>query len=85
MDIVIKDKGALRRRYRLRRTGRQWLSWETTIPREVIEREARKRGIPLTEFEKHFEAEWLFDNFPGLHLVFVPKEARLLEEIQSRT
>jgi hypothetical protein len=73
MRIVIKDKGALRRRYRLRRTGRQWLSWETTIPREVVEREAHERGIPLTEFEKRFEAEWLFDNFPGLYLVFVPK------------
>ena len=71
--IVVENKGALRRRYRLRRTGRRWLSWETTIPREVIEREARRLGIPLTEFEKRFEVEWLFDNFAGLHLVLVPK------------
>lgn len=71
--IIITDKGALKRRYKLRRTGKQWLSWETTIPREVIEREARRLGIPLAEFERHFEAEWLFDNFAGLHLVLVPK------------
>ena len=71
--IIITDKGALKRRYKLRRTGKQWLSWETTIPREVIEREARKLGISLDEFENHFEAEWLFDNFAGLYLVLVPK------------
>jgi hypothetical protein len=74
MKIIVEDREALKRRYRLRRTGRRWLSWETTIPREVIEREARKLGIPLSEFEKHFEAEWLFDNFAGLHLILVPKK-----------
>lgn len=71
--IVVTEKDALKKRYKLRRTGRQWLSWETTIPREVIEREARRLGIPLDEFEKRFEAEWLFDNFRGLHLILVPK------------
>jgi len=71
--IIVTDKCALKKRYSLRRTGRRWLSWETTIPREVIEREARRLGISLTEFEKRFEVEWLFDNFAGLHLVLVPK------------
>ena len=72
MKILVTDK-ALRKRYNLRRTGRQWLSWETTIPKEVIEREARRSRIPLAEFEKHFEAEWWFGDFEGLHLVLVPK------------
>jgi len=84
MRITITDRSALKRRYKLRRTGRQWLSWETTIPREVIEREARRLGIPLAEFDKYFEAEWLFDNFAGLHLVFVPKVEAGNEKIQSR-
>lgn len=81
-EITITEKNALKRRYRLRRTGRQWLSWETTIPPEVVEREARKLGVPLSDFEKYFEAEWLFDNFPGLHLVFVPRGEP--NEVQSR-
>lgn len=70
--IVIDKQHSLRRRYKLRKTGKQWLSWETTIPREVIEREALKAGIPISEFQKMFEAEWLFDNFTGLHLILVP-------------
>jgi hypothetical protein len=72
--IIIKKQDSLRKRYKLRKTGRNWLSWETTIPREVVEREAQKMGIPLSEFQNQFEAEWLFDNFDGIHLIFVPKK-----------
>lgn len=72
--IIVSKKNSLRKRYKLRKTGKQWLSWETTIPREVIEREAVKAGISISDFQKWFEAEWLFDNFDGLHLIFVPKK-----------
>ena len=74
--IIVRKNQALKKRYKLRRTGQKLRSWETTIPPEVVEREATRAGIPLFEFQKYFEAEWLFDNFVGLHLILSPNNKR---------
>jgi len=72
--IVINEKDVLRKRYSLRTTGREGRSIETTIPPEVIEREARRVGLSVLEYLNLFVAEWSYNDFRGLHLDFVRKE-----------
>ena len=66
----------LRKRYSLRRTGANGLSFETTIPREVIEREARMLQVPVGRIDRETEIEWRYDDFRGLHMILVPKASR---------
>jgi hypothetical protein len=76
-ERIVVDERALRKRYAIRRISPTSLSWETTIPREVVEREARLLGIPLEKVETRLEVEWRFNDFKGLHMVLVPKGRRV--------
>lgn len=64
------------RSYKLRPTGKSGenSSVETTVPRKVIEREAKKRGLSLDDFIKEYRAVWYANQFDGLHLTFKKKE-----------
>jgi len=75
VQINLKEAIASRS-YKLRPTGRSGenSSVETTVPRKVIEREARKRGLSLDEFIEEYRAVWYANQFDGLHLTFVEKE-----------
>lgn len=72
MDNVIKldDKNLFIKRYKIRRTGRKGRTLETSIPREVFEREARRMDMSPEEAVDKLEAVWRFNAFPGLHLSF---------------
>ena len=48
----------------------------STIPYEVIEREARSVGLSVNDFLEQYEAEFLFDSFDGLHIRFVKAELK---------
>lgn len=73
VEKIIIDKRILRRRYNLRRPSRTCFSWEVTVPREVVEREARLLNVRIENVEEDLEAEWRFNGFNGLHMVLVPK------------
>lgn len=73
-QIKIDDKNVLIKRYKIRTTGKQGATLETSIPREVFEREARRLGLTVEEALAQLEAVWRFNNFHGLHLSFEPKE-----------
>lgn len=77
-EINIDDKYVLIKRYKIRPTGKQGATLETSIPREVFEREARQLGLTVKEALEKLEAVWRFNNFHGLHLSFEPikKEAQ---------
>ena len=70
-EIVINLKDALTKRYsiRLAGTGR---TIEASLPREVIEREAKRLGLTIGEFLEKYEIEWLYDSMPGFHAIFRP-------------
>jgi len=70
----IDRKKALRRHYALRKTGEGGKSIETTIPREVVEREARRRGLEVSEFLEEYVAEVLYNDFHGVHITFIKRE-----------
>ena len=72
--IDLDEKKVIIKRYRVRATGREGRSIETTIPREVFEREARRKGFSVEEGLKQLQAVWRFNSFQGLHLDFEEKE-----------
>lgn len=55
--------------YRMRMVG-AGSSLEATIPRVVVEREARRFKLSVEEFVKLFQVEYLFNDFGGAFLRF---------------
>jgi len=58
--------------YKLRTAGDAGRTIEVSMPRDVIEREARKRGITVGEFIQRFRAIAHFNDFDGVFYVFEP-------------
>lgn len=79
MERVIRldDKEVIIKKYRIRLTGKQGATLETTIPKEAFEREARRLGLTFKEALEKLVAVWRFNNFHGLHLSFEPIEKEL--------
>jgi len=71
--INISDEEMIIKRYKVRTTGNQNASIETTIPREAFEREARRQGMTIEEAVRKLRAVWRFNSFRGLHLSFEKK------------
>jgi len=68
--IDLSDEKVIIKRYRIRPTGKNGASLETTIPREAFEREARRLSMSFQEALKKLDAVWRFNEFHGLHLSF---------------
>jgi len=75
--IQISDQDVIIKRYKVRLTGRFGSTIETTVPREVFEREARRLGLTVIEALEELVAVWRYDSFDGLHLTFEPKKTRV--------
>lgn len=71
--IELDPERVLTKRYNVRRTGRNGVSLETTIPRVVFEREARRHGLSLEKAIEKLDAVWSFNSFSGLYLSFERK------------
>lgn len=71
-EIKLDDKYVIIKRYKIRQTGKAGATLETSIPKEVFEREARRLGLTFEEALKKLEAVWRFNSFRGLHLSFEP-------------
>jgi hypothetical protein len=71
--IELKDEDVLIKRYKVRATGNQTASIETTIPREAFEREARRQCMTIKEALEKLTAVWRYNSFRGLHLSFEKK------------
>jgi len=65
----IKD-ATYKRRYRMRAVGEGGLNIVVSIPRVVIEREAEKHELTITEFLHRFKAVAHYDNFDGIRYTF---------------
>jgi len=70
--IHIDDKKVIIKKYRVRTTGNQGSTLETSIPREAFEREVRRLGLSFEEALQKLVAVWRFNSFHGLHLSFEP-------------
>ena len=72
--IQTTDEDVIIKRYKVRLTGRFGSTIETTVPKEVFEREARRLGLTVREALEKLVAVWRYDSFIGLHLTFEPME-----------
>lgn len=61
-----------RRVYKIRAIGEDGLNIVVSIPREVIDREARKRHLSIDEFIQKFRAVATYNGFEGIHYTFEP-------------
>lgn len=59
--------------YRLRRVGDNEQNTVVSIPPEVIEKEARKRGLTTKEFTDQYCVIAEFNSFEGVHYTFKEK------------
>jgi len=73
--IEIDTLDSIRKRYKIRRTGaKNGRSIETSLPPEVLAREARRRGMTYEEAIKRLSVVWHYNSFPGIHLEFEEKK-----------
>lgn len=75
IQIELNEKEILKKTYKVRSTGKNGATLETSIPREVFEREARRLGFTVEEALKKLVAVWRYNSFRGLHLSFEPRGA----------
>ena len=68
--IIILEEDCYTKGFTLRIAGKGAGSIVTTVPRDVVVREARRQGLEVEEFVKKYKAEWLFNNFGGSLLRF---------------
>lgn len=72
--ISVDDRHVIMKRYKVRRSGREGRTLETSIPREAFEREARRMDMSPDEAADNLDAVWRYNNFKGLHLSFERKK-----------
>ncbi len=65
--------------YKMRMVGPG--SLEATIPRTIVEREARRYRLSIEEFIKAYQVEYLFNDFGGAFLRFKKQPADEDEEV----
>lgn len=70
--IQQKIQDSYRRTYKMRTLGEDGLNIVVSIPRLVIEREARRHDLSVDEFIKQYRAVALYDGFDGIHYSFEP-------------
>lgn len=72
--IQIDDNKVIMKRYKLRRAGAQGATIEITLPKEAVEREARRLGIGEEKAAEGLLGVWKYNEFRGLHLSFEKRE-----------
>ena len=60
------------RAYKMRMQGEDGLNIVVSIPRLVIESQARDKGLSIPEFLKQYKAVAQFNSFEGVHYYFKP-------------
>jgi len=68
-DIIAEIvENAYTKSYKMRMVGPG--SLEATIPRAIVEREARRYRLPIEEFIKLYKVQYLFNDFGGAFVRF---------------
>lgn len=58
----------------MRMVGEDGLTIAVSIPKPVIEKAARERGLSIPEFVERYRAVATYDGFDGVHYTFMPAE-----------
>jgi len=65
---------AYEKKYKMRTTGENGLNIIVSIPRIVIEKEARQRNLTISEFIEQYYAVAQYNSFEGIHYNFELKK-----------
>ncbi len=76
---ISEDENTYEKRYKMRGLGEDKLNTVVSIPRIVIEKEARKRGLSVEVFLERFVAVAVFNGFEGIFYRFEPVERNVKE------
>jgi len=68
------EKDAYTKTYRMQATGAGGKTIRTSVPSEIVEKEARRLDLTVKEFISHYRVMWLYNGFEGAWAKFVPKE-----------
>ena len=71
--IVVFPDESITKRYSIRFAARGGRTVEACFPYEAVEREARRKRLSVEEFLRSHDAEFLYNNFGGVHVRFVLK------------
>lgn len=58
--------------YRIQATGADGETVRVSVPREVVEKEARRLSVSIKDFVKLYRIQWLFNGFEGAWARFIP-------------
>ena len=72
--FVPTEKDSYTKVYRMQATGATGRTIRTSVPSEIVEKEARRLEMSVKEFISHFRVMWLYNGFEGAWAKFVPKE-----------
>jgi len=56
--------------YRMQTVGADGSTIRTSVPRVIVEREARRYDLTVNQFIEQFRIVWLFNGFKGAHTTF---------------
>lgn len=71
---IVDDKQSYIKVYRMQATGADGDTVRVSVPREIVEKEARRLDLSIKEFAKHYRIQWLYNGFEGAWAKFISKE-----------
>lgn len=71
-EVITAKEHPLEKHYKLRRTGNK-ASFEITLPKTLVIREARRLGVSPREAEEEILVRCTYNSFAGLHVDFYKK------------
>ena len=71
-----KLQDTYRKAYLMQAVGIDDNTIRTSVPRQIVEKEARQLNISVVEFLEQYKVVWLFNSFPGAWAIFEPKKGK---------
>jgi hypothetical protein len=75
-DTEKNIQDSYRKSYMMQSVGTDNNTIRTSVPRQIIEREARRLNISISEFISNYKIVWIFDGFSGALTRFEQKDIK---------
>lgn len=80
---TVETDDTYKKRYKMRSQGQGGLNTVVSLPREVIEREANKRGVSIDIFIARYRAVAHYNNFDGIFYAFEEADVKEMPRMQE--
>lgn len=74
MEQPLQEYNSYIKTFRMQATGADGETVRVSVPREVVEKEARRRGISIKVLVQNYRVQWLFNGIEGAWARFVPTQ-----------